>query len=900
MFSSRFFNSFAADIPTSHKNYTKIVLKLYFFNEKRLLVVFLVMLRSLFLFSQERLISQSPDAGRIDSVLTDTIYLLGISPDAIEDKVTYKAAGYKKNDLVNKKVTLVNTAEVEYQDILIRADSIIFNMYNNEIYAMGVRDTSGNVTGKPSFKSGSEEFESDTLRYNFKTGKAIVKNIITKQQEGLLHSQVTKLLEDGTSNIYNSTYSTCDADTPHFYIALKKAKVYPDEKIISGPGNLVLEGVPLPIYLPFGYFPIQSKPAVSGILIPKPHFEENRGYALTEGGYYFAINDYLDLTLRGNIFANGSWLLNGATNYNKLYKYSGNFSFSYANNVSGHKGLADFNQSKNYSIGWTFSQNPKARPGSRFAASVNMSSSGFDRNNSYNLNAHVTTQRQSSISYSKTWAGTPFNLSASMNHSQNIKNNTVSLNLPKVSFNASRIYPLKGLGGGTTKWWQELQFQYSASLDNQINTSDSELFTGKVWNDMKNGFTHEAPLSLSLRPFRNFYIAPSVSYKGVMYTRKFVQRWDPDQAKVLTDTLSGMFYGHALNPSVSAGYSPQIFGIFDFVNPDSRVDAIRHVIKPSVTFGFTPAFDGLSSKMYQDVQTSADSTVRRTYSVFEGGIYGTPSLAAKNGNVSFNLTNILEAKVYEKGDTTGKTKNVKLIDNFNISTSYNIFKDSVKWAPVSMVMRTTLLGKIGLSLNSNFSMYALSSKGYEINTFYFTQSHKLLRLTGVNVSVDFSLSDLLKGKGGNKNTHQSAGRTAPGVQQPGQPGLPGTSGNKPVSGYDMWGYPDFDVPWTMNVSYHLAYNKMMARSATSQSIMLRGTVKLTKKTGINYSTGYDFTAKKITVSQIMVSRDLHCWDMGFSWLPIGYMKMWTFTIKVKASVLQDLKYERRYDYHDNY
>jgi hypothetical protein len=893
----RFFNSFAANIPKSYKNYTKIVFKLYFFNEKRFHVVFLVMVRSLFLFSQEERFTPGAIPGKTDTVVTDTIYLLKISPDAIDEQVTYKAAGYKKNDLVNKKVTLVNTAEVNYGDIMIQADSIIFNTVNNQIFAVGIRDTSGNVTGRPHFKSGSDEFDADTLRYNFKSGKAIIKNIVTKQQEGLLHSEITKLLEDGTSNIYNSTYSTCDADTPHFYIALKKAKVYPGEKIISGPGNLVLEGIPLPVYLPFGYFPIQTKPAASGIIIPKPHYESGRGYALTDGGYYFAISDYFDLTLRGNIFTNGSWLLNASTNYNKLYKYSGSFSFSYARNISGHEGLPDYNEAINYSIGWTYSQNPKARPGSRFSASVNMSSSGFDRNNSYNLNDHVTTQRQSSVSYSKTWAGTPFNLSVSMNHSQNVKNKTINLNLPKVSFNASRIYPLKGKSRGTTKWWQELQFQYSASLDNQISTTDTLLFTNKVWNDMRNGFTHEAPLSLSLRPFRNFNISPQVSYKGVMYTRKFVQRWDSDQEKVVSDTLNGVFYGHAINPSISASYSPQIFGIFDFINPDSRIDAIRHVIKPSVSFNFVPAFEGLSSKMYQEVQTNAEGTTKNKYSIFEGNIYGTPSLSGKSGSVSFSLTNILEAKVFERGDTTGKAKNVRLIDNFGISTSYNIFKDSLKWSPVSMIMRTTLLEKIGISFNSSFSMYGTNSNGSEINTFYFTQAHKLLRLNNFSVSVDFSLSDLLKGKFTKKETQPASSAATPGSSTG---TLPPAAVDSGIPGYDEWGYPEFDVPWTMSVRYNMNYTKQVLKSTISQTLSVNGNVSLTKKTGITYSTGYDFTSKKITMTQIGINRDLHCWNMAFSWIPNGYMRMWTFTINVKASVLSDLKYERRHDYHDNY
>ncbi len=302
-------------------------------------------------------------------------------------------------------------------------------------------------------------------------------------------SEVTKLLDDGTSNISRSTYSTCDAELPHFYINLPKAKIYPGEKIISGPGYLVLEGIPLPAVLPFGFFPIQTKKAASGILMPRIGQEQERGFSLTDGGYYFAISDYFDLSLKGNIYSNGTWMVTTQSNYARKYKFNGNFLFSYANNITGHKGLEDYSKSTNYKLGWTYSQNAKARPGSVFSANVNMSSSGYDKTNSYDVAEHVTTQRQSSVSYSKSWEGTPFNLSASMNHSQNVKNKTVDLNLPKINFNMSRIYPLYGKNStGSKKWYQELQFQYSASLDNRISTYDSLLFTSEVWNNMQKWF----------------------------------------------------------------------------------------------------------------------------------------------------------------------------------------------------------------------------------------------------------------------------------------------------------------------------------------------------------------------------------------------------------------------------
>ncbi len=874
------------------------------------------MVQSFLLYSQEKINAFDTIIVSRDSLFTDTSFknIVRISPDAIDKQVIYDAAGYIKNDLVNKRAILFDNAKVIYGDTEIRADSIVFNMESNTVYATGRIDSTGKKTGTPVFIDGSEEYETEELTYNFKTKNGIAKNIVTRQEEGLLRSEITKLFEDGTSNIYKSTYSTCDADPPHFYINLPRAKIYPGKKIISGPGNLVLEGIPLPIALPFGFFPIQTKKAASGIIIPKVGQEQQRGYSLTEGGYYFAINDYFDLSLKGNIYTNGTWMVTATTNYNRLYRYSGNFSFSYANNISGHKGLPDYAKTLNYKLGWSYSQNPKARPGSRFSASVNMSSSGFDRTNSYVVNEHVTTQRQSSVSYSKTWTGTPFNLSASMNHSQNVSNKTVSLNLPKISFNASRIYPLKGRRiSGTTKWYQELQFQYSASLDNQINTYDSLLFDKKVWDNMRNGFRHEIPVSLQLRPFRNFSISPQVSYTGVLYTQKINKRWDPvyfdpDINKivpfVVKDTARGFFYGHAINPSISANFSPQIFGTFTFTRPDARLQAIRHVMKPSVSFSYIPSLKGLSSELYRQVQIDSTGKIGE-YSVFEGNIFGTPSLSKRNSHISFSLVNIVEAKVFAKDDTTGKATKIKLIDNLGISTSYNVFADSMRWSPVSMIMRTTLLNNINLSASSSFSLYGLDSQGRQTGTFLYSQNRKLVRLTNFSFSLDFNVGELFKGNRDRseqrQTTAQPATQIAPDMNQE-----PGTGMEKlteePDAGrlLDEYGYSEFDVPWTLSIRYNLRYMKPSLKSTVSQTLSLNGTLSVTKKMSVVYTSGYDFRMKEITMTQIGITRDLHCWDMSFNWIPNGSMKMWNFTIRVKAAILSDLKYERRKDYHDQY
>ncbi len=888
---------------------------MYFYREKRFLLVFLVIVRSLMLFSQDKKIITDTIVVKPDTLKTDTLARKVRKPasGALDKMITWTATEKRKVDINNKKVTLIGSAKVNYGEIEITADSIVFNMENNILFAAGRPDTSGKIAGKPVFKEGDQEFKSDELTYNFKTKKAFVKNIITKQQDGLIHSQLAKLLEDGTSNISRSTYSTCNADTPHFYINLPKAKVYPGKKFVSGPGNLVVEGIPLPLVIPFGYFPVQTKRAASGLLIPQIGQEVLRGYSLTDGGYYFAVNNYFDLALKGSIYSNGSWLGTAQSSYKKLYKYGGSFLFSYADNISGHKGLSDYSQTSNYKLGWNFTQDPKSSPGSRFSASVNMSSSGYDKSNSYVVNDHVTTQRQSSISYTKTWDGTPFNLSASMNHSQNVKNKTVSLDLPKVSFNMSRIFPLKNKNNpGPAKWYQELQISYTASLDNQINTADSLLFTNQIWKKMKSGFKHEIPVSLQIRPFKNFSISPSLTYTGVLYTQKIEKRWvadffDPEinkvVSKVVNDTLRGAFYGQAVNPSINASFNPQIFGTYTFTNPNSRLQEIRHIIRPSVSFNYVPALQGMSSKMYRQVQIDTTALHYSTYSVFDGNIFGTPSLSRKSGNISFSLVNIVEAKAFARNDTTGKPKKIKIIDNFAINTAYNIFADSMRWAPITMQARTTLFNDLNLSASSSFTLYGLDSKGRSTGKFLFSQTGQLMRLNSFSTSVDFSLSQLLS-KNKDKDKNKSSTQNQTGFEQ-------GMRGNSQMTQQDdhapaapvqrdAYGYPVFNMPWTMNIRYSVSYFKAAFTSTVTQALSFDGNVTMTKKLSFTYQSGYDFARKEITMTQIGITRDLHCWTMNLNWVPNGTMRMWNFTIRVKSSVLGDLKYERRKDYHDNY
>jgi lipopolysaccharide assembly outer membrane protein LptD (OstA) len=833
---------------------------------------------------------------------------LTISPDAVDQPIVYSADGYMKTDLVTKKVSLVQNAQVTYGTIELKADSIVLDMATGSVYATGRIDSTGKMAGKPVYKDGREEFESKELLYNFKTKKGVIRNVTTEQEGGFLQSQKTKRQEDGTLHVNSSKFTTCDAEHPHFYLALPRAKVYPGEKIVSGPAYMVVADIPLPLVLPFGFFPVQQKRA-SGIVMPRYGQEARRGYYLSNGGYYFALNDYFDLKLTGTIYTNGTWLADASTTYRLRYRFSGTFGFSYANNVNSYKGLPDYSKTTNYRISWSHAQDAKASPGSRFSASVNMSSSGYDKNNSYDVADHVTTTRQSSISYSKTWAGTPFSFATSLNQSQNVQNQTMQLNLPKATFTVARIYPFKPKKlTGKAKWYHDVQAQYTASLDNKIDTYDSLLFSSAMWKSMKSGFKHDIPVSVQIRPFNNFSISPQIRYSGVLYTQKIEKRWDPlyyDESRnktvpsVVNDTTRGFFYGQALVPSISASFNPSLYGLFQFTKKGSRIQSIRHVMKPSVSFSYAPELPFLASDMYRMVQYDTIGNTRQ-YSIYDGSIYGTPSPGTKSGSVSFSLANIVEAKVFARDDTTGKPKKIKLIENLSLNTSYNLFSDSLNWSPISMSFRTTLAENIGVQANSSFTIYGMNQNGGSVSELAIQQGRGLVRMTGLNVSLDCDLGQLIKGK-----------KTGTGQQQPGAAGLqrpegaadaPGPDRNLPLanSNLDEYGYVKFDVPWSMRMAYNFNYSKPGLRSNISQTLTLSGDVRLTSKTAVNYSSGYDFKQREITMTRIGISRDLHCWEMSFSWIPTGYMKSWSFTIRAKASMLQDLKYERRKDFHENF
>jgi hypothetical protein len=838
-------------------------------------------------------------------LLADTLAKPAIKPkvDVVDSPVDYKAADSLEIDPVNQKVYLYGDANVKYKNITLDADYIEFDMAKNEVFAKGMPDSSGTVSGKPVFTEGSDKYDSEFLRYNFKTKKGYIQKVVTEQEGGFLHSKTTKREPGGVINLKDGKYTSCDAANPHYYVALTKAKVLPKNKIVSGPAYLVIEDIPLPLVLPFGFFP-NKKGQASGILIPQYGEEMNRGFFLREGGYYFAVNKYMDLRVTGDIYTKGTWGARIGSQYVRKYKFSGNVDLKYYKNVSGDKDIGTQTASRDYSVNWSHRQDPKSSPNSTFSANVNMSSSSYDKNHSYSTESYLTNTKSSSISFTRRWPNSPFNFSGSFNHQQNSLNKTVTLGLPRLTFNVSRIYPFRGKkSAGKSRWYDNIELSYSSMLDNTINTTDSAFLTSRMFDNMRNGFKHTIPLSTAIRPFSNFSISPSVMYTGVLYTQSIHKSWNADYynastnsyGRVEVDTIKGLRYAHSYQPSISMSLNPRIYGMFQFVNPNARIQAIRHVIQPSVSVSLVPDIRSITPDYYDTVQTNADGSKKQVYSIFEGGIYGTPTVAGgKSGSVNFALNNNLEMKVRSSRDTSGQLKKVKLLESLNFSTNYNIFADSMNWSPINISGRTNLFNKINITFGGTVDMYALNSAGNRINQFQWSVDHKLGRLTRAFLSLDMSLNSSSSSSSSSTAPVSSASIPTKGeAKNPDQP-VKSRASPAPVP----VDYVNFDIPWNLSIRYSLNYSKMRFDKNITQTLNFSGSLSLTPKWKISFSSGWDFVANKLTYTSVNLHRDLHCWEMSFSWIPIGYHQSYAFQINVLSAILRDLKYEKRKSWYD--
>ncbi len=857
--------------------------------------------------------AELPPEFTIDSITGDTIPLVLPVKSDIEAEVTYTANDSLVFSLDGGTVELYGGAHIAYEDIVLEADYIRYEMDLNLVVAHGLPDSTGLMAGNPSFTDANNSFTSKLLRYNFKTQKGFIEEVVTEQEGGYLHAELTKKQANGHIHLKNGKYTTCDAEHPHFYIAITKGISMPGDKIISGPAYVVVADVPLPLGIPFGFFP-NSTTKTSGILIPKYGEEQRRGFFLREGGYYFAMNEYMDLRVTGDIYTNGTWGVRVGSNYRVNYRFTGNLNVKYFKNITGYKNIEGlYSVSKDYSIGWSHSQDSRANPTSSFRASLNLSSSSYDKNHTRNINSVMTNTKQSSISFTKSWPNSPFNLSASLNHSQNSNTNGVNLTMPKVSLNMSRINPFKRKSAtGPRRWYEDIQLSYTSILENRISTVDSLLFTSEIWNDMKNGYKHTIPLSLSIKPFRktpmfqSFAITPSMNYNGMFYSKqmyKFISGYNEatGQAIVKDSIINKFSYAHSLFPSVSSGVAPKVYGMYQFKG-NGRLEAIRHVMTPSASFSYVPDMSNLQADYYRVVVDPESLDTLKTYSIYEGQIYGTPTVNGASGSLNLSLRNNLEAKMRSKVDSIDELEKIKLLDNFNFSTSLNLFHTDTltpAWRPINFNGNTRIFNnKLNISFRGILDPFGYDESRSRTRETYYSQTGKLVRLTNASASAGFSL------KSKQKTENDQPDRSE--LEQEGSQIDPDMAVADPMATYDpnmedYYGdYVDFDIPWSLRVDYNFSYSKPKDDSKIVQTLRASGDFSLTPNWKIGFNTGYDVSRKQVTTTNLSIHRDLHCWEMRISVVPFGTFKSYNFQINAKSSILSDLKYNKRKSWQDNF
>lgn len=804
--------------------------------------------------------------------------------------------GKNKDSLVynlkQRKVYIYKEGEIEYQDMALKGDIMEIDMRTKQVFAHGIADSLGKQT-RPEFIQGNSSYTMDTIHYNLDSKKAKIKGVATQEGEGFLLGNTIKRMPDKSIHIHDGKYTTCDdLNCPHFYIEMSKAKMIPGQKVVIGPSYIVLEEVPLYfLTLPFGFFPINPD-RHSGFIMPSYGEERVKGFFLRDGGYYFAFNDYVDMTLTGSIYTLGSWDLAGSSRYLKRYSYSGGVNAHYSKAVIGEKGSADHMTSSQFQLQWTHTQDPRFRPNSTFSASVNFTTAGYNKYSATTLDNMLNTQTNSTISYSKNWSGKPFSLATSMSVSQTSRDSTIMLTLPNLSFNVSKIFPFQRREVvGKLRWYEKISMNYTGTTNASVTEKEKDILTKKTLEDLNTGVNHTIPISTSLNILKYITISPSANYQERWYFRKIDKEWNSvKNQQMATDTTYGFY--RLFNYSVSVSASTKIYGTYQF-KKDAKVQAIRHVVTPSVSFGYTPDFSGNEYGYYKPIQTDANGTIG-SYSPYEGSLYGTPG-RGKSASMSFSVANTVEAKVKSTADTTGR-KIIKIIDNLSASSSWNFLADSLNLAPFALQLRTAnLIGNFGINISATLDPYQLDAQGRRINKFMMSKG-KPGRITSTGWSFGYTFNS--SKKAGAANDINQAGAL------PTDAASMLANVNSPIDPetrrlYMTQQYYDFSIPWNLGFNYNLSYSKPGHKATTTQTLGFQGSVNLTPKWMINFTGGYDFQSRKLTMGQFSLARDLHCWQMSFSTIPFGFRQSWSFNIGVKSSMLRDLKYDKSSSFYDN-
>ena len=823
----------------------------------------------------------------LDTISNDS---LNKPKEFLDDNIIHNAKDYMSNDFVNQTATLYNEAELFYQDIEIKAGEIIIDYKNNLAYAKGIMDTAGEYIQRPRFKQGNQETEQDSLIYNFKNEKAIIYNSKTEQQGMIILGELTKKENDSTFFINKARFTTSEKEEPDYYISTSNIKVVPNSKIVGGFSNLVVQDVPTPLILPFFYAPITSGRA-SGIILPTFGESRDQGYFLQNGGYYFNVSDYIDLAVLGDVYTNGSWGIRLESNYALRYRFSGGFSFRYESIINGQRGLPEYSKAKNFFIRWNHSQAAQSNPNARFSASVNFGNSQFFREslNESSSPLYLVNTFSSSISYFKKFVNTPFSMNASLTHTQNTNTNRIDMNLPSFNLNMDRVYPFAPKVGNKKNVFQKIGVTYSMAAQNRISNASDEFFSSDMFKDARSGIKHDVALGTSFKLLKYFTVSPNASYKDVWYFKSIEKSWDPDAGEVVTDTINGFktFREYQTNVSLSTTF----YGTFNFKK--GKLQAIRHVVRPSVSYGYRPDF----STYYDAYQISPDPDDLGEYSPFQGGIYGGPS-SGLNNNIGIALNNTLEAKVSsDDPDSKEDSKKVNILNNLNFSTSYNFASDSLRWSPLQMTTGTQLLKKkLNINVRATMDPYAINANGTRINTFNINNGGSLFRLTGANLTSNYTIASDEIGK--NKKQAKSTNRNEPTLDDDdsmfGKNIVNSDSDVKVEEKVKETQIYKTVMPWDIRLQYSLTYSNLRAENTIStNSLQLSGNIEFSPKWRVGVSSGYDFRDNGITYTQLRFERDLDSWRFSFNWIPFGDRATYYFYIGIKSSMLSDLKYDQR-------
>ena len=853
-------------------------------------------------------ILQSKDIGIKNSEIaatkqTDTIKLDSIKPKKgfLDGKVRYKAEQYAKIDQKKKIITLYDKAELYYQDVELKSGIIVMDYEKNEVYAGRIKDSTGAYTQFPNFKQGTNVIEPDSIRFNFKTKKALIWNSRSDQGEFKIKAAVTKKENDSVYFLKGARFTTSkDVDNPEYYFQTNKVKFIPGKKVVTGLTNMVIANVPTPIALPFAFFPMSKETSISGLILPSYNDSNNRGFSLQNLGYYFALSDNYDLTVLGDYYTNGSYGLRFESSYAKRYNFRGNINVRFENLITSERGYPDYLKQNIYNIQWSHSKDSKANPNSSFSASVNLGSSKYFKQsiNQINIGSNLNNTLSSSVSYSRTFTTVPqVRLSLTATHSQNTQTEEINMTLPTLQLSVDRIYPFVGKDGVKKGFFKNINLQYNLNGRNSIVTTDSLFFKPQMFRDAKVGFQHSIPLATNFKLFKYFSASTSMNYEEIWYTKTIERSYDVDQSKVVDKTINGFDAFRTYSFSSSLGTT--IYGTFNFGN-DKKIKSIRHVMRPSVSYGYTPSFE----KYYNTYATDATGTMIKQYSRFENGIYGAPGLSNAN-TLGFDLSNTFEAKVTDKDSTKVEPQKIMLLNNLNLSTSYNLDADgvtSLAFAPIRVSGGTTLLdNKMNVNFGATLDPYAIDNSGTRINVFNIDNGGSLFRMTSSNMTLNYSISSQgkdKKDKDKNAQSQRNGGR---------EDDLFGTNTDLGDSRRSQFNEEEEEegedkiseffnskLPWDMTFAYSLTYgNNNRENQIIGNSIMISANADITPKWKAGVSTGYDFVQKGVTFTQLRFERDLLSWRMDFNWSPFGTNANWGFFIGIKSGVLSDIKWDKR-------